>query len=84
MHGETKSDADLASDLLRGSESAFTELVNAFHGRLSQYSFMMCGQREDAEEVAQETLLKVFESIDQLREPTRLKSWVFRMPRTSA
>ena len=29
----------------------------------------MCGQREDAEEVAQETLLKVFESFDQLREP---------------
>ena len=79
MQGETKSDADLAGDLLRGSESAFTEFVNEFHGRLSHYSFMMCGHREDAEEVAQETLLKVFESIDQLREPTRLKSWVFRI-----
>jgi RNA polymerase sigma-70 factor (ECF subfamily) len=39
----------------------------------------MCGHREDAEEVAQETLLKVFESIDQLRDPNRLKSWVFRI-----
>ena len=39
----------------------------------------MCGHREDAEEVAQETLLKVFESIDQLRDPSRLKSWVFRI-----
>ncbi len=74
-----KSDVQLARDLLQGSESAFTEFVNAFHARLSQYSFLMCGQREDAEDVAQETLMKVFASIDQLRDPSRLKSWVFRI-----
>ena len=39
----------------------------------------MCGQREDAEEVAQDTLLKVFESFDQLREPEKVRSWVFRI-----
>jgi len=74
-----KSDADLARDLLTGNEEAFTQFVNAFHARLAQYSFLMCGQREDAEEVAQETLMKVFESIDQLRDPGRLKTWVFRI-----
>ena len=39
----------------------------------------MCGQREDAEEVAQDTLLKVFESFDQLRDPHLVKPWVFRI-----
>jgi RNA polymerase sigma-70 factor (ECF subfamily) len=39
----------------------------------------MCGQREDAEEVAQDTLLKVFESFDQLRDPEKVRSWVFRI-----
>jgi RNA polymerase sigma-70 factor, ECF subfamily len=77
--GEEKSDAQLALELLKGDEEAFTQFVNAFHARLSQYSFLMCGHKEDAEEVAQETLLKVFESIDQLRDPNRLKSWVFRI-----
>lgn len=79
MPGEGKSDAALAQNLLAGDEEAFTQFVNAFHARLSQYTFLMCGHREDAEEVAQETLLKVFESIDQLRDPNRLKSWVFRI-----
>jgi len=79
--GETKSDAELAVDLLAGDERAFTEFVDAFHARLAQYSFLMCGHREDAEEVAQETLLKVFESIDRLRDPARLKTWVFRIAR---
>jgi RNA polymerase sigma-70 factor (ECF subfamily) len=41
----------------------------------------MCGHREDAEEVAQETLIRVFERLDQLREPARLKAWVFRIAR---
>jgi RNA polymerase sigma-70 factor (ECF subfamily) len=77
--GEIKSDVELAVNLLAGDEGAFTDFVQAFHARLSQYSFLMCGHREDAEEVAQETLLKVFESIDQLRDPSRLKAWVFRI-----
>jgi RNA polymerase sigma-70 factor (ECF subfamily) len=75
------SDLDLARDLLAGSEEAFTEFVHSFRARLAQYTWLMCGQREDAEEVAQETLIRVFESIDQLRDPARLKAWVFRIAR---
>lgn len=43
----------------------------------------MCGDREDAEEVAQETLLKVFESFDQLRDPERVRPWVFRIAKNA-
>lgn len=79
MQTELKTDAELARDLLAGSDDAFTQFVSAYHSRLAQYSFLICGHREDAEEVAQETLLKVFESIDQLRDPARLRAWVFRI-----
>lgn len=81
MAAQSKSDAELAVALLSGSEAAFTEFVNAFHSRISQYTFLMCGHREDAEEVAQETLLKVFENIDRLQNPVTVKSWVFRIAR---
>jgi RNA polymerase sigma-70 factor (ECF subfamily) len=43
----------------------------------------MCGQREDAEEVSQEALLRVFESLAQLREPERVRSWVFRIAKNA-
>ena len=43
----------------------------------------MCGRPEDAEEVAQETLLKVFENFDQLREPERVRAWVFRIAKNA-
>jgi RNA polymerase sigma-70 factor (ECF subfamily) len=76
-----RTDLELAGDLLAGDPEAFTEFVHSFRSRLAQYTWLMCGQREDAEEVAQETLIRVFERLDQLREPARLKAWVFRIAR---
>ena len=43
----------------------------------------MCGQREDAEDVAQDTLMKAFESFDQLNEPERVRPWIFRIARNA-
>ena len=77
----TRTDLDLARDLLAGSAEAFDEFVQSFRSRLAHYTFLMCGQREDAEEVAQETLIRVFERLAQLREPAHLKAWVFRIAR---
>ena len=73
----------MARDLMVGSTDAFEHFVDLYYGKVFRYSYSMCGQREDAEEVAQETLMKVFESLDQLREPERLKPWVFRIAKNA-
>lgn len=74
-------DLNVAERLLSGDPAAFDEFVESYRRKLFQYSFLMCGHREDAEEVAQDTLLKVFSSLEQLREPQSLKAWVFRIAR---
>lgn len=74
-------EAILARRLMAGDPTAFDRFVEIFQQKLFQYAHMTCGQREDAEEVAQETLLKVFQSFDQLREPERIKPWVFTIAR---
>ncbi len=74
-------EVEWAKRLLEGDAAAFTPFVESFQSKVFQYTWMMCGQREDAEEVAQDTLLKVFESFDQLREPEHVKAWVFRIAR---
>jgi len=56
---------ELARALAGGGEEAFERFVEHFRAKLFRYTWLMCRQREDAEEVAQETLLKVFESSDQ-------------------
>lgn len=69
----------LARRLLSGDAQAFDDFAAHFRDKIFQYSWLMCGQREDAEEVAQETMLKTFESFYQLREPERVRPWVFRI-----
>ena len=68
---------------MTGDANAFDRFVEHFRAKIFHYSWLMCGQREDAEDVAQDTLLNVFESFDQLREPERVRPWVFRIARNA-
>jgi RNA polymerase sigma-70 factor (ECF subfamily) len=74
-------ETELARALLAGESQAFERFVEHFRSKVFHYSWLMCGSPEDAEEVAQETLLKVFERFDQLRDPTNVRAWVFRIAR---
>jgi RNA polymerase sigma-70 factor, ECF subfamily len=80
---EREEEIELARRLIAGEPEAFDRFVEHFRAKVFQYSWLMCGHREDAEEVAQETLLKVFESFDQLREPERVRPWVFRIAKNA-
>jgi RNA polymerase sigma-70 factor, ECF subfamily len=80
---ERQIEADLARALVAGEPEAFDRFVAHFRAKIFHYSWMMCGHAEDAEEVAQETLLKVFESFDQLRDPEHVRAWVFRIAKNA-
>ncbi len=78
---ENHPEVRLAERLMSGDLTAFDEFVDVFRGKLFQYSYLNCGRAEDAEEVAQETLLKAFQNFHQLRDPAHVKSWIFRIAR---
>ena len=74
-------EVELARRLMAGDGEAFEPFVNLFHKKLFHFTFLTCGHREDAEEVAQETLLKMFTSFSQLRDAEHVRPWVFRIAR---
>ncbi len=80
---EREEEAGLARRLAAGDLDAFERFVEYFRAKIFHYSWLMCGHREDAEDVAQETLLKVFESIEHLRAPEKVRSWVFRIAKNA-
>jgi RNA polymerase sigma-70 factor (ECF subfamily) len=80
---EKQRETELTAALLRGEPEAFERFVEYFRAKVFGYSWLMCGQREDAEEVAQEALLKAFESFDQLRDPKHVRSWIFRVAKNA-
>lgn len=74
-------EADLARRLTAGEEGAFERFVEHFRAKIFKHAWLMCGDREDAEEVAQEALLRVFQNFEQLRDPEHVRTWVFRIAR---
>ena len=80
---DREKEVELARRLTAGDGTAFDAFVEHFRNKIFHYSWLMCGQREDAEEVAQEALLKIFENLDQLREPERVRPWVFRIAKNA-
>ena len=58
---------------------AFDAFVARYGGRLFAFGMRMCGHREDAEDVFQETLLKAFTGLASLREPKAIRTWLFRV-----
>jgi RNA polymerase sigma-70 factor (ECF subfamily) len=76
-------EVELARKMKRGDRAAFTEFASIFGRKVFEYSFLMCGQRDDAEEVAQDTLLKVFENLEQIREPEHIRAWVFKIAKNA-
>ena len=76
-------EAELARRVKEGDPEAFDRFVEHFRAKIFHYSWLMCRQREDAEEVAQETLLKAFENFEDLREPERVRPWIFQIARNA-
>lgn len=71
---------DSAGDLLDGSEprdEALPLLVDAHGGRLFSLGLRFCGNREEAEDLVQETFLQAYRSWDQFEGRSRVATWLY-------
>jgi RNA polymerase sigma-70 factor (ECF subfamily) len=76
-------EVELARELQAGHVEAFDEFVEIFRRKIFQFSMWTCGSPEDAEEIAQEALLKAFQNFRQLDDPARVKPWIFRIAKNA-
>jgi RNA polymerase sigma-70 factor (ECF subfamily) len=70
------SDSVLVRRVLEGDSRAFTTLVDRHAGVCLRYAARMLGNREDAEEATQETLLRAFRALSRYDESTAFRTWV--------
>jgi len=69
-------DAALVRRCLGGEEAAARELVERFQALVFSICFRMLGQREDAEDVAQDVFLRTFRSLKGWDAKRSLKPWI--------
>lgn len=60
------------------------ELVNQYQREMVSFHFRFTGNRQDAEDLAQETFVKAYKKIGTLKEQGKEKSWLYAIARNTA
>ena len=81
MNLQRLSDTQLLSSYLSGDQSAISKLIERHKKRVSDYIHMMVKDREVADDIFQETFIKVVRFIDEGRytDNGKFLSWVLRI-----
>ncbi len=72
-------EAALVSRAARGDEAAWEQLLRAHQEPIFRYAYLILGDPDDADDIAQEAFIRAFRSLDtfDLRRP--LRPWLFRI-----
>lgn len=72
-------DLPLVKKAQAGDTEAFEALVKKHHGAVYRLALTMTKNAGDAEEVTQETFLKVYNKLDSFRGDSKFSSWLYRV-----
>jgi len=70
---------DLLERLKTGDEQALAELADTYGSKIYQLAFRYLRNKEDAEEVTQDVLFKVYRKVGEFRGDAALSSWIYRI-----
>ncbi|HEY4787081.1 MAG TPA: sigma-70 family RNA polymerase sigma factor [Bacteroidales bacterium] len=72
-------DEELTLRLIAKDNLAFRELVQKYQSMVYKACYNLLNQSQDAEDIAQEVFIEVFESISQFRQQSKLSTWLYRI-----
>src|SRR5438874_7254401 len=62
-----------------GDERAFRQLVEPYRRALEVHCYRMLGSAQDAEDMAQETLLRAWRALERFEPRAQLQTWLYRI-----
>jgi RNA polymerase sigma-70 factor, ECF subfamily len=81
---EQPTDEELVAAVLEGDRDRFGDLVDRYQGRLVNYLFRLLRNVEDAHDLAQEVLVKVYQVLDRYDPQFKFSTWLFRVAQNAA
>ena len=73
------SDAAIVQRVLGGEVEAFSILVERYYDHYVRFAAHLVGNREDAEEVVQDTFLRAYRALGRYEERERFGAWMLRI-----
>lgn len=77
-------DEKLISLFQAGDERAYVELVNRYKDRLLNFVFQFLGDIEQAEDVVQDTMVRLYEKKHYYKEIAKFSTWIYTIARNLA
>jgi RNA polymerase sigma-70 factor, ECF subfamily len=78
------SDQEVVAEATRGREAAYRELVRRYERPVFSLIYRMVRNRELAEDLSQETFIKVLNALASYRPEYKFSSWVFKIANNAA
>lgn len=72
-------DKELICRILEGDVQSFSSLVNKYYSRIYSFLYKMNISREDAEDLAQEVFIKVYNNLYKYDDRWNFSTWIFRV-----
>ena len=79
-----RTEQQLIAEHRAGSADAFPELVRRYTPEIYRFLFRFMGNADNAEDVTQETFLKVWKALPRYRSGEPFRPWVFRIAQNTA
>jgi len=75
----TNQDQLIIQKVLQGNTNAFAELVNTYKNLVFTVALKMVKNREEAEEVAQDTFIKAFKNLGTFKGDSKFSTWLYKI-----
>lgn len=75
----TNTDQHYIKKVLEGDANAFAVLVNRYKDLIFTLALRMTNNREEAEEVSQDTFIKIYKSLVKFKGDSKFSTWVYRV-----
>jgi len=73
------SDSELVARAQKGNQSAFSELVRRYHQRIFNTIYALVSDRDDADDLTQETFIRAYRSIAGFQGRSQFYTWLYRL-----
>lgn len=75
----TNNDQILINQIIDGDTNAFSTLIDMYKDLVFTLALRMLKNREEAEEVAQDTFIKTYKSLHKFKGDSKLSTWIYKV-----
>jgi RNA polymerase sigma-70 factor (ECF subfamily) len=81
---EISNENRIIESILFGDEDAFAEIVKIYLNMVYNFVYRLVGDRDAAEDIAQETFVKTWKNLKKFDQKRNFKTWIFTIAKNTA